>query len=217
MSGNFPQGVKADMGTNTIGNQNWKLTLIRDYTVSQQNEIEYAMFGYGRTASELEDETRESAHLPTGLIHLLERSKLTSEALESGFTTEISTSIQDGRDWHCFTRTALAVKKLPGIPFRPTRAFYVIEDGEQFFEMIDLSCISQETTLPLKIWLRVIEIEADALAFAIDSNFYSCDGGHQTTLDAWIDFGSNQPNINDSSNKIPLPLPGPPDEPYKFR
>ena len=81
MSGNFPQGVKADMGTNTIGNQNWKLTLIRDYTVSQQNEIEYAMFGYGRTASELEDETRESAHLPTGLIHLLERSKLTSEAL----------------------------------------------------------------------------------------------------------------------------------------
>ena len=175
------------------------------------------MFGYGRTASELEDETRESAHLPTGLIHLLERSKLTSEALESGFTTEISTSIQDGRDWHCFTRTALAVKKLPGIPFQPTRAFYVIEDGEQFFEMIDLSCISQETTLPLKIWLRVIEIEADALAFAIDSNFYSCDGGHQTTLDAWIDFGSNQPNINDSSNKIPLPLPGPPDEPYKFR
>ena len=217
MSGNFPQGVKADMGTNTIGNQNWKLTLIRDYTVSQQNEIEYAMFGYGRTASELEDETRESAHLPTGLIHLLERSKLTSEALESGFTTEISTSIQDGRDWHCFTRTALAVKKLPGIPFRPTRAFYVIEDGEQFFEMIDLSCISQETTLPLKIWLRVIEIEADALAFAIDSNFYTCDDGHQTTLDTWSDLGSNQQNINNSSNRTPLPLPGPPDEPYKFR
>jgi len=217
MSGNFPQGVKADMGTNTIGNQNWKLTLIRDYTVSQQNEIEYAMFGYGRTASELEDETRESAHLPTGLIHLLERSKLTSEALESGFTTEISTSTQDGRDWHCFTRTALAVKKLPGIPFQPTRAFYVIEDGEQFFEMIDLSCISQETTLPLKIWLRVIEIEVDALAFAIDSNFYTCDGGHQTTLDTWIDLGSNQQNINNSSNRIPLPLPGPPDEPYKFR
>ena len=48
MSGNFPQEVKSDMGTNTIGNQNWKLTLIRDYTVSQQNEIEYAMFGYGR-------------------------------------------------------------------------------------------------------------------------------------------------------------------------
>ena len=217
MSGNFPQGVKADMGTNTIGNQNWKLTLIRDYTVSQQNEIECTMFAYGRTASELEDETRESAHLPTGLIHLLERTKLTSEALESGFTTEISTSTQDGEDWHCFTRTASAVKTLPGIPFQPTRAFYVIEDGEQFFEMIDLSCISQETTLPLKIWLRVIEIEADALAFAIDSNFYSCDGGHQTTLDVWIDFGSNQPNINDSSNKIPLPLPGPPDEPYKFR
>jgi len=205
------------MGTNTIGNQNWKLTLIRDYTVSQQNEIEYAMFGYGRTASELEDETRDSAHLPTGLIHLLERSKLTSEALESGFTTEISTSTQDGDDWHCFTRTALAVKKLPGIPFQPTRAFYVIEDGEQFFEMIDLSCISQETTLPLKIWLRVIEIEVDALAFAIDSNFYTCDGGHQTTLDTWIDLGSNQQNINNSSNRIPLPLPGPPDEPYKFR
>ena len=175
------------------------------------------MFAYGRTASELEDETRESAHLPTGLIHLLERTKLTSEALESGFTTEISTSTQDGEDWHCFTRTALAVKTLPGIPFQPTRAFYVIEDGEQFFEMIDLSCISQETTLPLKIWLRVIEIEVDALAFAIDSNFYSCDGGHQTTLDAWIDLGSNQQNINNSSNRTPLPLPGPPDEPYKFR
>ena len=99
MSGNFPQEVKADMGTNTIGNQNWKLTLIRDYTVSQQNEIEYAMFGYGRTASELEDETRESAHLPTGLIHLLERSKLTSEALESGFTTCLLYTSPSPRDY----------------------------------------------------------------------------------------------------------------------
>ena len=153
------------MGTDTIGNQNWKLTLIRDYTVSQKNAIEVAMFAYGRTASELEDETRESAHLPTGLIHLLDRSKLTSEALESGFTTEISTSNQDGEDWYCFTRTALAVKTLPGIPFQPTRAFYVIEDGEQFFEMIDLSCKRQETSLPLKIWMRVTEIEVDALAW----------------------------------------------------
>jgi len=205
------------MGTNTIGNQNWKLTLIRDYTVSQKNEIEVAMFAYGRTASELEDETRESAHLPTGLIHLLDRTKLTSEALESGFTTEISTSTQDGDDWHCFTRTALAVKKLPGIPFQPTRAFYVIEDGEQFFEMIDLSCRRQETTLPLKIWLRVIEIEVDTLAWAIDSNFYSCDGGHQTTLDTWIDLAPHVANCNNSTKMPPLPLPGPPDEPYKFR
>ena len=205
------------MGTDTIGNQNWKLTLIRDYTVSQKNAIEVAMFAYGRTASELEDETRESAHLPTGLIHLLDRSKLTSEALESGFTTEISTSNQDGEDWYCFTRTALAVKTLPGIPFQPTRAFYVIEDGEQFFEMIDLSCKRQETSLPLKIWMRVIEIEIDALAWAIDSKFYSCDGGHQTTLDTWIDLGPHVDNCNNSNKMPPLPLPGPPDEPYKFR
>ena len=205
------------MGTNTIGNQNWKLTLIRDYTVSQKNEIEDAMFAYGRTASELEDKTRESAHLPTGLIHLLDRTELTSEALESGFTTEISTSNQDGEDWHCFTRTALAVKTLPGIPFQPIRAFYVIEDGEQFFEMIDLSCRRQETSLPLKIWIRVIEIEVDALAWAIDSDFYSCDGGHQTTLDTWIDLGSHLANCNNSTKMPPLPLPGPPDEPYEFR
>ena len=204
------------MGTNTIGNQNWKLTLIRDYKVSQKNEIEDAMFAYGRTASELEDETRESAHLPTGLIHLLDRTELTSEAMESGFITEISTSNQDGEDWHCFTRTALGVKTLPGIPFQPTRAFYVIEDGEQFFEMIDLSCRRQETSLPLKIWTRVIEIEVDALAWAIDSNFYSCDGGHQTTLDSWIDLGKHGPNRQKFSKLPPLPLPGPPDEEYTF-
>ena len=204
------------MGTNTIGNQNWKLTLIRDYKVSQKNEIEDAMFAYGRTASELEDETRESAHLPTGLIHLLDRTELTSEAMESGFITEISTSNQDGEDWHCFTRTALGVKTLPGIPFQPTRAFYVIEDGEQFFEMIDLSCRRQETSLPLKIWMRVIEIEVDALAWAIDSNFYSCDGGHQTTLDTWIDLSQHVPNWQKFSKLPPLPLPGPPDEEYTF-
>lgn len=204
------------MGTNTIGNQNWKLTLIRDYKVSQKNEIEDAMFAYGRTASELEDETRESAHLPTGLIHLLDRTELTSEAMESGFITEISTSNQDGEDWHCFTRTALGVKTLPGIPFQPTRAFYVIEDGEQFFEMIDLSCRRQETSLPLKIWMRVIEIEVDALAWAIDSNFYLCDGGHQTTLDSWIDLGKQRPNRQKFSRLPPLPLPGPPDEEYTF-
>ena len=204
------------MGTNTIGNQNWKLTLIRDYKVSQKNEIEDAMFAYGRTASELEDETRESAHLPTGLIHLLDRTELTSEAMESGFITEISTSNQDGEDWHCFTRTALGVKTLPGIPFQPTRAFYVIEDGEQFFEMIDLSCRRQETSLPLKIWMRVIEIEVDALAWAIDSNFYACDGGHQTTLDTWIDLSQHVPNWQKFSKLPPLPLPGPPDEEYTF-
>jgi hypothetical protein len=204
------------MGTNTIGNQNWKLTLIRDYKVSQKNEIEDAMFAYGRTASELEDETRESAHLPTGLIHLLDRTELTSEAMESGFITEISTSNQDGEDWHCFTRTALGVKTLPGIPFQPTRAFYVIEDGEQFFEMIDLSCRRQETSLPLKIWMRVIEIEVDALAWAIDSNFYSCDGGHQSTLDSWIDLGKHGTNRQNFSKLPPLPLPGPPDEEYTF-
>jgi len=204
------------MGANTIGNQNWKLTLIRDYTVSQQNEIEHAMFAYGRTASELEDETRESAHLPTGLIHLLERTKLTSEALESGFTTDISTLPQDGEDWQCFTRTALSVKTLPGIPFQPTRAFYVVEDGEQFFEMIDLSYRSQETTLPLKIWLRASEMEVNALAWAIDSDFLSCDCGHQTTLDAWIDSEVNETNTNNTSDRTPLPLPGPPDDPYKF-
>ena len=109
------------------------------------------------------------------------------------------------------------MKTLPGIPFQPIRAFYVIEDGEQFFEMIDLSCRRQETSLPLKIWMRVIEIEVDALAWAIDSDFYSCDGGHQTTLDTWIDLEPHVAICNNSTKMPPLPLPGPPDEPYEFR
>ena len=60
------------MVTNTIGRQNWTLTNCETSSLTT-NEIEWEMFAYGRTASELEDETEEQPkHLPSGLVILLE-------------------------------------------------------------------------------------------------------------------------------------------------
>ena len=63
------KGVKENMGTNTIGRQNWTLTIIRDFKSSLDEEIEWEKFGYGRTASEeLEDKERISLISHQGLV-----------------------------------------------------------------------------------------------------------------------------------------------------
>jgi len=206
------------MGTNTIGNQSWTLTTVRDYASAKVNDITQAKFTYGRTAIELENEDRDSAMLPSGLIHLLSRAELTREALESGFTTEFSARSQRGEDWVCFERTAVSTRRIPGLPFGPTMAFYVVEDGEDYFEMVELCGPKEGSSLPSRIWLRVTEMDPTRLAWVIDSDLLKAEDGHQMKLDHWmeIDDGLMTRKGEEPWKRRALPLPGPPHEPYEF-
>ncbi len=206
------------MGTDTIGNQSWTLTVVRDYKSANDNDIAEAKFAYGRTASELEDEDRCSALLPTGLMHLLTRAELTREALESGFIAEMSARPQRGEEWVCFERAAVCTHEIPGLHFGPTVAFYALEDGEEFFEMVELGMAREDTTLPLRVWLRVSEMDGGTLAWVIDSELLKGDEMHQTSLDVWFDLEE----FTSMKGKEPwkrksLSLPGPPSQPYEFR
>ena len=120
------------MVTNTIGRQSWTLTIVRDFKSSLDEEIEWEKFYYGRTSEELEDKERTPKHLPSGLVYLLARANLISEALESGFVTEMSSYPKIGDDWIRFERIAMA-SIVP--PFGPTVARYAVEDGEDLISV----------------------------------------------------------------------------------
>lgn len=206
------------MGTNTIGNQSWTLTTVRDYASANVNDIAQAKFAYGRTAIELEAEDRSSAKLPTGLIHLLARAELTREALESGFTTEISARSQRGEEWVCFEQAATGTRRFPGLSFGPTTAIYVVEGGEDVFEMVELCGPMDGASLPKQIWLRVSEMDHCRLAWVIDSDLLKGEEGHQMSLDHWFDIDDELTTKKgeEPMKRRALPLPGPPNEPYEF-
>ena len=202
-----------NMGTNTIGRQSWTLTAVRDFKSTLDEDIEWEKFSYGRTSDELEQEERMPAYLPSGLVYLLARANLTSQALESGFVTEMSSYPKIGEEWVCFDRIVIS-SLLP--PFGPTVARYAVEDGEDSIEVVELMCSGE--SLPAKLWLRVVELDFNAIAWLIESELSVGKHKGQTTLDDWCEIGEvTRLARNKPWKRKQLPLPGPPKEPYKFR
>ena len=200
------------MGTNTIGRQSWTLTAVRDFKSALDEDIEWEEFSYGRTSDELEEEDRRTAFLPSGILYLLVSANLTSEALESGFVTEMCSYPKSGDGWVCFERIVLSSIHPP---FGPTIARYAVEDGEDSVEMIQLRC---GESLPKKIWLRVVELDPSTMAWLIDSNLSLGKTKDQSTLDDWCDIGEVTRNArNKPWERKQLNLPGPPSKSYKFR
>jgi len=200
------------MGTNTIGRQSWTLTAVRDFKSALDEDIEWEEFSYGRTSDELEEEDRRTAFLPSGILYLLVRANLTSEALESGFVTEMCSYPKSGNGWVCFERIVLSSIHPP---FGPTIARYAVEDGEDSVEMVQLRC---GESLPKKIWLRVVELDPSTMAWLIDSELSLGKPKDQSTLDDWCDIGEVTRNArNKPWKRKQLTLPGPPSKSYKFR
>ena len=135
------------------------------------------------------------------------------EALESGFVTEMSSYPKIGDDWIRFERIAMA-SIVP--PFGPTVARYAVEDGEDSIEMVELMCRGE--LLPLKLWIRVLELDSSTMAWLIESELSVGRHKSQTTLDDWYEIGdvTRAARIKPWMRKQ-LPLPGPPQESYKFR
>ena len=200
------------MGTNTIGRQSWTLTAVRDFKSALDEDIEWEEFSYGRTSDELEEEDRRTAFLPSGIVYLLVRANLASEALESGFVTEMCSYPKNGEEWVCFERIVLSSIHPP---FGPTIARYAVEDGEDSVEMIQLRC---GESLPKKLWLRVVELDPSTMAWLIDSDLSLGKHKGQSTLDDWCEIGEVTRNArNKPWKRQQLALPGPPSKSYKFR
>jgi len=200
------------MGNNTIRRQSWTLTLVRDFKSSLDEDIEWEKFSFGRTSDELELEERKPEYLPSGLVYLLDRANLTSQALESGFVTEMCSYPRSDKEWIHFERIATISIHAP---FGPTIAHYAVKGGEDSFEMIGMTF---GETLPLRLWLRVVELDSNAIAWLIESDLSVGKHKCQTTLDDWYDIGEvTRDARNKPWKRKQLPLPGPIKEPYKFR
>ena len=189
----------------------WTVTLVPDVDDANFGDIDRTAFHYGRTHNEI-DENSVPLPLSTGLRHVLKESEMVEQALESGFVVEMCSAPQ-GRDegWFCFP-LAMIGKDENRLPFTIERGVYVDEESTSSVEMIHVNpcCPSK---LPGTVWVRVIELPGHTLAWVLDSGLLATEGGVQTSLHDFFDIGS-APEQADPTNT--LPLPGPPDQPYRF-
>jgi len=204
------------MVNETKSNKIWSITLVRDYKSDMSDDIEIAMFVYGRTADEIDDECRKSLRIPNGLTHLLKTSHLTKEALETGFCVEISRNPQNSDDWVQFTATVHVQRKEPPCPFTQTRVLYVAQFPDATFEMVDLSGPCSEQKMPQKLWLRAVELSYRQLAWVLNQNFLSSEKYEQKTLDEWFNFGDTEDSKCQFTRPKSLILPGPVDKVQPF-
>ena len=89
------------MSRNTRAQNTWSLTLLRNGEQGEIEEIEEAEFRFGRSSEELHKST--SLRISDGLVTLLRHSEIELEALETGFTVEMSMYEQPGYDWAPFS------------------------------------------------------------------------------------------------------------------
>ena len=137
---------------------------------------------------------------------------MVEQALESGFVVEMCSAPQHRDEgWSCFP-LAMIGKDEGRLPFTIERGVYVDEESTSSVEMIHVNpcCPSK---LPPTVWVRVIELPEHTLAWVLDSGLLATEGGVQTRLHDFFDIGS-APEQADPTNT--LPLPGPPDQPYRF-
>jgi hypothetical protein len=186
----------------------WKLTLLTGVGYSSAGDIEYTPFHYGRTSDELEHSPPQT--LPSGLLHVLKESEMAEQALEAGFEIDICSAPQSRDEgWFRFEMGVIATNASS----RLTReqGVYVSDEGPHSVELIHVNpcCPSR---LPPVIWIWARELPENSLAWVIDSDLWDSGDGGQTSLHDFSDIGE-APTPNAEG---PLPLPGPPDEPYEF-
>jgi hypothetical protein len=181
-------------------------------------EIEEAKFAFGRTSNEMSNECRYRLKLPTGLIHLLKRAKLSEEALETGFMVEMTGSPQKEDDWELCKFTISVMQPIPEIGVGPVRGLYAVEGSASVFEMVDLAPPFEQSRLPKQLWLRVSELPEPTLAWVLSQEFLKGGDTEQMSLHAWFDFGDAKPKQadEDGEDRV-LPLPGPSSKSYVFR
>ena len=192
----------------------WSLTLFRDGKQGDVSNLKEARFRYGRWADEVDE--IQSRSLPSGVIRAIEFSRLSEEALESGFELEMSLSGSIESGWLPFD-TALSVTTEFGRRYRRPQYLYVSPDDESSLNMIQMVlpfCGNRPREPPKRLWIRASELPLRSLVWALENGVLDSDGAdnHQMTLATWVEL----PALETSRNPPELSLPGPPSDPYGF-
>jgi len=200
---------KTEMRENTENKKTWTLTVLRHGQNGSQEDIEKAEFRFGRWSEELEESP--VSRLPSGLVSVLQHSGMEEQALEAGFLVEMLPHSTSKPGWNEFIGAARVTQLVVG-PYGPTRAFFVSPDDCSTLEFVDVCCPfhSESDALPPLISVRALELPMATMAWAFDNGIFECDA-EQLTLDQWVDFSEM---VDDTPKE--LPMPGPPEEPYKF-
>ena len=194
-----------------IGTSRWSLTLFRSGGYTREDELEDALFSFGRMSWEVLENSNK-LRLPYGIMLMLKRVRLSGDALESGFIIDFSTKkMSDKRygEWGEFEKIMSSSEK-PNPHCRSRNScVYSLRDGSQCFEMVEVSPHSEK--LPNKIWVQVRPLDDRTLAWVVSqNNILLCDNKEQKTLHDFSDI-----NVIEL-NKEYIRLPGPPDSRYKF-
>lgn len=194
-----------------IGTSRWSLTLFRSGGYTREDELEDALFSFGRMSWEVLENSHK-LRLPYGIMLMLKRVRLSGDALESGFIIDFSTKkMSDKRydKWGEFEKILSSSEK-PNSHCRPRNSsVYSLRDGSQCFEMIEVSPHAEK--LPNKIWVQVRPLDDRTLAWVVSqNNILLCDDKEQKTLHDFYDI-----NVIEL-NKEYIRLPGPPASSYKF-
>jgi len=186
----------------------WTMNAFRNGEQGLVRRLEDAEFRFGRTCEEaLEFGIRI---LPTGLISLIKQSGL-GEALESGFSLEISRKPIPSREWVNFEK--LIGDDAVGPNWENPRSVYASSelDGTVEFEKVGNPCVGFKQ-IPSKLWIRAKPLTMPLISWAISNKIFSCPKGDQRTLHDWFELNPDLP-INKS--KV-MALPGPSDWNYTF-
>ena len=193
------------MSIRTTNRNTWSLTLLRDGKDAQTQEIEQAKFRYGRHSEELQEST--PLPIPDALITLLRHSEIESEAIESGFVVEMCLFQQADLDgWAPFTLVTESRFTFSGEwSLRRPRGLYAGPFNGCSFELVNCSSPCEPKELPKTIWIRVIELPIQTLAWSFNRGIFDESSPRQMTLDSWT---KNPINSESRFSRNDLALPG---------
>ena len=192
-----------------ISAQEWSLILVRSGGYTIDNELNDALFHFGRTFTEimlLKKNNFKPNSLPNAVIYLLKKNLLSDVALETGFIIDISKKEKHNDidyQWIKFEKIISSCKsrKTPMGIDECLWGVYSLDNGNTSFEMIGIAT----ETLPSNLWIKVRPLGDRNLAWILSqNNLLKSDEKEQKTLDDFFDF--NLPELTRNF----LVLPGPP-------
>ncbi len=187
----------------------WKLVTFRNGEQGNARSLEEAEFRFGRTGQEVLDSGIRC--LPTGLVSLIIHSGHEGDALESGFSLEISRRPISNSGWVSFSKILGCDSVGPN--WERPRSLFSSPELEGTVELVNIgSPCTGYNRVPSKLSLRVRPLTMPLIAWALSNNILSCSGGEQRTLDDWIEL----PSMKRENRPEKLALPGPSDWNYKF-
>ena len=173
---------------------------------TKNNELEDALFAFGRNYNEVKEHPR--CRLPKGIVNLLIRSEMDKVALETGFIVEISMKKKSRKQWFRFEQV-MSVKPKSSPYDYSQRAIFSIFDG---FDTFELGTNPWSEFMPSQLWIKISPLVDRTLAWILsEGKILSGDINEQKTLHDFYEIEISGPKSIEF-----LRLPPPPDRPYGF-